>query len=427
MNTFRRSTCRLNELRLAATRSLRSGALDIPGSHGPLRRLRVAANLRRTLLCLTLLYLISAAPAQDPAGKLPPFLKEFLVKDPPILTKAVKITSAVGPVTGYVARPDTQEKLPAVLLLHDADGLTEWMKLNAREISSIGYVVLAIDLRHRVAAKPQAEQEEKVLAELSAAVRWLRKRPDVFPERIGVVGWSWGAGQALALAAATPLQACVICDGPLSCDAPLVTGLRDTAVLGIFSAPDTARAKELGAFRHALDDARIPHKFHLFPGTKVHFMGPPTRKEYVEEPAEQAWFEIYEFLGKHVEDAGLSKEKKVLGKTKSQATIADIMRAVNQPAGVRGVLIEALKEKPADEQQWKQVRANAVLLAEAGHWLENMKPNKGSETDWRRKASLFQNTASRIVAAADSRDYQSARLALQELGNQCAACHKLHR
>jgi len=370
---------------------------------------------------------ISAAPAQDPAGKLPPFLKDFLVKDPPILTKAVKITSAVGPVVGYVARPDTQEKLPGILLIHDQDGLTDWMKLNAREISSIGYVALAVDLRHRVTAKPTADQEEKILAELSAAVRWLRKKPDVFPERIGVVGWSWGGGQALALASATPLQACVICDGPLSFDAALLAGLRDTAVLGIFSAPDTARAKELGAFRHDLEDARIPHKFHLFPGTKVHFMGPPTRKEYVEEHAEQAWFEIYEFLGKHVEDAGLSKEQKVLGKGKSLATIADIMRAVNQPTGVRGVLIEALKEKPADEQQWKQVRANAVLLAEAGHWLETMKPNKGSETDWRNKASLYQKTASRIVAAADDRDYETARLALQELGNQCSACHKRHR
>jgi pimeloyl-ACP methyl ester carboxylesterase len=242
-----------------------------------------------------------------------------------------------------------------------------------------------------------------------------------------VVGWSWGGGQALALACATPLQACVICDGPLSFDAALVAGLRHTAVLGIFAAPDKARAKEVGAFRHAMEDAGIPHKLHVFPGTKVHFMGPPTHKEYLEEPAEQAWFEIYEFLGKHVEDAGLSKEKKVLGKGKSLATIADIMRAVNQPTGVRGVLIEALKEKPADEQQWKQVRAHAVLIAEAGHWLENMKPNKGAETDWRKQAGLYQKTAMRIVTAADGRDYETSLLALQELGNQCAACHKQHR
>src|SRR5262249_24043768 len=129
-------------------------------------------NLQFWAGCL-LLMVISGARAQDPAGKLPPFLKDFLVKDPPILTKAIQITSAVGPVVGYVARPDTQEKLPAVLLIHNEDGLTDWMKLNAREISSIGYVVLAVDLRHRVTAKLTADQEEKILAELSAAVRWL--------------------------------------------------------------------------------------------------------------------------------------------------------------------------------------------------------------------------------------------------------------
>jgi carboxymethylenebutenolidase len=376
---------------------------------------------------MVLLAVLTTAPAQVPSSKLPPFLKEFLVKEPPILTKEVKIASAVGSVTGYVARPDTQEKLPAVLLIHDENGLTDWIKLNAREISSIGYVVLAVDLRHRITAKPNADQEEIVQAELSAAVRWLRRRADVFPERVGVVGWSWGGGKALSLASATPVQACVICDGPVSINPALIAGLRDTAVLGIFAEADKTRGREIADFRAALAGANIPHKIQVFPGTRLHFMGPPGRKEYVEEHAEHAWFEIYEFLGKHVEDAGLPQENKVAGKEKSLATIADIMRAVNQPSGVRGRLIEALKEKPANDNQWKQVRANAVLLAEAGHLLESLRPRKGSERHWRQQAGLYRTTARRIVAAADGRDYETAGKALQDLGNQCAACHKQHR
>jgi carboxymethylenebutenolidase len=371
------------------------------------------------------LFLFSTAPGQAPPSKLPPFLKEFLVKEPPILVKEVKVPSAVGPVTAYLARPETQEKLPATLLIHNEDGLTDWMKLNAREISTIGYVVLAVDLRHRV--KPQADQEEKVLAELSAAVRWLRRRPDVFPERLGVVGWSWGGGKALALASATPLQACVICDGPLSLEPGQIAGLQNTAVLGIFSAPDQARAKEIAGLRAALTVARIPHQIHVFPGTKVHFMGPPSRKEYFEDHAEQAWFETYEFLGKHVEDAGLPREIKIAGKEKSLATIADIMQAVNQPTGVRGTLIQALQEKPSDTKTWRQVRANAAVIAEAGHWLEGLRPKKGSERHWREQARTYRQTATQIVAAADSRDYEAARLALEQLGKQCAACHTQHR
>jgi carboxymethylenebutenolidase len=394
-------------------------------AHPPSAACGLALNRKRNLLlaAAALLIVPLLVPAQDP-GKLPPFLKDFLVKDPPILVTEVKIASAIGPVAGYVGRPDTQEKLPAILLIHDEDGLTNWIKLNAREISTIGYVVLAVDLRHRL--KPQDGQEEKILAELSAAVRWLRRRPDVFPERIGVVGGSWGGSQALALASATPLQACVLCDGPLSVEPALMAGLRDTAVLGIFSEPSKVRGKEIAGFRAALTAANIPHRIQIFPGTGLHFMGPPSRKEHVEVHAEQAWFEIYEFLGKHVEDAGLPREKTVAAKEKSLATIADIMQAVNQPTGVRGRLIEVLKEKPADDKQWKRVRANAALIAEAGHWLEGLRPKKGSERHWREQARTFRQTASQIVVAADGRDYEAARLALEQLGKQCAACHRQH-
>src|SRR5260370_3674513 len=279
MNIFRQSTCRWSR-KLPGPRFAACGlALSRKRGH------------RTLATAIVLLVLFSAATAQVPSSKLPPFLKDFLVKEPATLTKEVKITSEVGPVAGYLARPDTQEKLPAILLIHDEDGLTDWMKLNAREISSIGYVVLAVDLRQRVSAKPQAENEERVLAELSAAVRWLKRRPDVFPDRIGVVGWSWGGGKALALASATRVQACVICDGPLAIEPGLPAGMRDTAVLGIFSAPDKGRAKELAGFRRALQDARIPNKIHVFSGTRVHFMGPPSRKDYIEAPAEQAWLE----------------------------------------------------------------------------------------------------------------------------------------
>ena len=60
----------------------------------------------------------------------------------------------------------------------------------------------------------------------------------------------------------------------------------------------------------------------------------------------------------------------------------------------------ALKEKPANDNQWKQVRANAALIAVAGHLLEGLRPRKGSERHWRQQASLFRATARRIVAAA---------------------------
>ena len=292
MNIFPPSTCKWSE----------------PFAGSKIRRALRALRSALHALLFFVVVAVSSTPAQIPKplyprGGLPPFLEEFKVKEAPTLTQEIKLQSAVGRVSGYLARPDTQEKLPAVLLIHDVTGLTPWMKQNAREISTIGYVVLALDLGHRTGVKPSIQGEEAILAELSAAVRWLRRRPDVFPERIGALGWSWGGSLAVALAAATPLQACITCDGPIAVDPALTAGLRGTAILGIFSANDEKRTRRLPDFRNALKEARLAHKICVYEGARPGFMGPPATKAYVEKAAEEAWFEIYEFLGKHVEDA----------------------------------------------------------------------------------------------------------------------------
>ncbi len=407
MNISRRSTCKSSEPGTAAA---------------------------RVVLLLVALVCASAAPAQPgKAPRVPPFLEDFRARnEPAILTTEVAFPSAAGKVRGYLARQDTKESLPAVLLIHDETGLSDWMKQSARELCSIGYVVLAVDLGKRVPALGKAPgpaaalADERTLAELSAAVRWLRRRPDVLPERVGVVGWSWGADQALALAAATPLQACVVCHGSLTDDAALLGGLRTTPVLAIVAGKDPA----LAAFRKALEAARMLHKVRLFAGVAPDFMRPG--KPYAAAEAEEAWVAIYNFLGKYVEDApengpvfralvkGLAQEKAV-------ATVADIMRAVNEPVGVRGTLIRALEKQPAGLQEWESIRANAALVAEAGALLESRQPRKGGHGHWVDQARAFTAAAHRVVDAADRRDYLSARRALGELAERCTACHKQHR
>src|SRR5262249_25970535 len=146
-----------------------------------------------------------------------PFLEVFQAnQEPPVVTQEVSIQSAVGSVRGLLARPDTKERLPAVLVIPGKEGLTEWMKQNTRDLSGIGYVVLAVDWRpDGPQQSPKSNREENLvnehsLARLSAAVRWLRRRGDVFPDRIGVLGWT-GGDEELALATSVPVQACVIC------------------------------------------------------------------------------------------------------------------------------------------------------------------------------------------------------------------------
>jgi carboxymethylenebutenolidase len=367
--------------------------------------------------------------------RLPVFLEEFRVgKEAPTLTKDVTFPSAVAPVAGYLARPDTPERLPGILLVPGQGGLDDWMKENARDLSGIGYVVLAVDparAHQRTPGKDRARQEgladEQTLAELSAAVRWLRRRPDVLPDRLGVVGWSRGGGQALALASAMRLEACITCDGPLAHEPALLAGLRGTPVLAIFGGKDEATQKALPAFRRALTEAHIPHRIGIYDKVGPGFMGPPDSKTYAQAAADRAYVEIYEFLGKHVEGALQDAPSLPPVAGQAVATIADLMRAVNEPTGVRGVLIQALEREPATPKQWDRVRANAALIAEACGLLQGRTPPKGTRRDWAEQTRAFREAAERIVAAGDRRDYAGARRGLGELASRCAACHAHHR
>jgi carboxymethylenebutenolidase len=384
---------------------------------------------------LGFLFLSAAPPSAQKVqnGRIPPFLEEFKRNTQPgTRSRNVTFPSALGSVKGVLARPDTSEQLPAILLIHDEAGLTDWMKQNASELSTFGYDVLALDLAEHVpgaTAKRQGfREDEPLLAKLSAAVRWLRRQPDVMPERIGVVGWSWGGGQALALAASVPLQACVLCYGPVSAEAGVLAGLRRTPVLSIFAAGDDASVQSVRAFRQALISNQIPNKIIVHDQVAPGFMGPPGSKAYVEKAAEDTWVELYEFLGKYVEDADLNLPvRPAPSHRKSMAGIADIMRSVNNPTGVRGALLRALAQKPESAQAWRQVRADAVLLVEATRLLADLRPPKGAQAGWQKRVAEFQELGVGIATAATRQDYAVARRGVEELSKRCAACHKNHR
>src|SRR5438874_276732 len=99
-------------------------------------------------LCASVVALMPIAGTgnQRAPRSLPPFLEEFKVPETPVVGKDVVVPSALGPRAGFMARPVTEEQLPAVLLLGPR-GLDDWIKASAREMAGIGYVTLAVDVR----------------------------------------------------------------------------------------------------------------------------------------------------------------------------------------------------------------------------------------------------------------------------------------
>jgi dienelactone hydrolase len=361
----------------------------------------------------------------DKLRNLTPFLDEFYARtDPPVVTERVRICtrSPLGNMQsnpGFWARVDGKQPLPAVLLVYDRQGMSTWMHTNARHLASIGYAVLAVPL-HFDLAKTDFEQ-----VQLVAGMQWLRARTDVLPNRLGVIGFGMSGRQALLFASSRSVQACVVCDALLPDEPELIRALRGTPVLAVYGADDVHGQREVPEFAKRLAAEAMPCKLHAAPKSKAGFLGPPESKTYNHDAAEDAWVAIYNFLEKHVEDARPAET--VVHSAKSALTIADMMRSVNDPAGVRGALSKALEQKPLSERQWRQVRAHAALIAESASWLQTQTPPKGPAGHWQEQAQAFGAAATAIVDAADRRDYAGAQQRLAQLADKCAVCHNEHR
>lgn len=94
-------------------------------------------------------------------------------------------------VEHYLYKPSKKGVYPAVIVQHTRGGLKEFEKEFARELSSENYVTIVVNWQTGT-----AWPDEKV----GAVYDHLRKLPFVEPDRIGMVGFSRGAFNAMKMA-----------------------------------------------------------------------------------------------------------------------------------------------------------------------------------------------------------------------------------
>ncbi len=217
-----------------------------------------------------------------------------------------------GPFKGKLVEPVFDApgltQRPALLLIHEDRGLTDWEVEQARRLAGEGYIVLAVDLYggQKVEGVMDAHimgrglPDDSVLAALKTDVRYLSNHPNVRADRIGVIGWDIGAGYALDAARLDPrLKACVVCYGRVVTDAALLAPMQ-AAVLGIFAGKDEGISDEtLNAFRKACLRAGKKSEIKVFPHSNHGFMNPASPEAGgVADPqaTEAAWNAIDAFL-----------------------------------------------------------------------------------------------------------------------------------
>ena len=209
--------------------------------------------------------------------------------------------------TGYLAVPAGEGPFPALVIIHEWNGLQDRVRQLADDFATEGYVTLAADLfrgrtgsnrdENMALVREARANPEAMIANLDAAVAHLKARPDV-TGRVGAMGWCFGGGVALSFGLdGANHEATAIFYGRLV-DDPEVLARLDHEVYGTFAALDRGPSPEsVAAFEAALRAAGIEHDLHIYDDVSHGFWlrvdGDP---EVRTAPATDAWQRLKAYL-----------------------------------------------------------------------------------------------------------------------------------
>ena len=209
--------------------------------------------------------------------------------------------------TGYLAVPEGEGPFPALIIVHEWNGLVDRVRQVADDFAAEGYVTLAVDLydgrtgsnadENIALMREVGADQPKMINNMNAAVGHLRARPDV-TGRVGTMGWCFGGGIALSFGLdGENHEATAIFYGRLV-DDPEVLATMDHEVYGTFARLDQGPAPEqVQAFQAALEAAGIENDLHIYDDVNHGFwLHADQEPEVRNGPALDAWQRLKAYL-----------------------------------------------------------------------------------------------------------------------------------
>ncbi len=246
----------------------------------------------------------NTSAASDPAQELP---SAITGNGGELEGMALQYVEGDDLTTGYLAVPDGDGPFPALIIIHEWNGLQDRVRQLADDFAGEGYVTLAADLfkgrtgsnrQENMALVTEARADQPaMIANLNAAVAYLKGRSDV-TGRVGAMGWCFGGGVALSFGLdGDNHDATAIFYGQLV-DDPEVVARLDHEVYGTFAALDNGPSPEsVAAFEAALREAGIEHDLHIYDDVNHGFWlrvdGDPDVRT---APAADAWQRLKAYL-----------------------------------------------------------------------------------------------------------------------------------
>jgi carboxymethylenebutenolidase len=212
-------------------------------------------------------------------------------------------------VRAYVAYPERKDKAPAIIVIHEIFGLTDWEPTVGDRLAGKGYVAIVPDLlSSRFGITPPSNDSgrkltaqlvpDQVTADLDAVYGYVNGLPSVRRDDIGVMGFCWGGGQTFRYTTNNPkLKAAVVCYGP---NPDTTTFERIGApILGVYGENDARINSMLPTVSRIMGSLHKPFDADSYPGTGHGFLK-PGRKGSDTDQVGKAWDRIEAFFQKNL-------------------------------------------------------------------------------------------------------------------------------
>jgi carboxymethylenebutenolidase len=234
--------------------------------------------------------------------------------DPALTSSDVKFSAADGEaVSGYMSRPKGDDKHPGIVVVHEWRGINDHIRDVARKLATAGYVALVPDLLSRRGgtasfSTPEAATEallkidqETILNDLAGAANYLKRQSFVRAEKIGVIGFCWGGGKALAFTTQSKdLSASVIYYGDNPRNLDDVKNIT-AAVLGQYGGADERITSGVPKLEAAMKKYGKSFEYKIYPGAPHAFNNDTNPRSYREEAAKEAWSRTLAFFKAHLQ------------------------------------------------------------------------------------------------------------------------------
>ncbi len=211
-------------------------------------------------------------------------------------------------ITGYLAHPEGETKLPGVLVIHEVFGLNDNIREITDRFADEGYAALAVDLfsgglkalcvAQTIGGAFGSKTDTRATRILRAALNYLSDQPFVEGTRVGAIGFCMGGNFAMALSYEEPRIQTI---APFYSTTP--RGIKDFSKLcptvGSFPGDDFTAKMGL-QLQEKLTSAGVPNEITIYPGAGHSFMNNHAAKTYRPEAAAQAWDKTLAFFAEQL-------------------------------------------------------------------------------------------------------------------------------